>query len=203
MLADSDLYWLAGLLEGEGYFGMIPNNVGGKTYRYPRIGVTMTDEDVVSRVAELWQIRLQVIDPRKDGRSKLLQYRAHISGSRAVLWMEKLKPLMGNRRQRQIEETLAIHNSKEPAVLRQQRASIELAKTRFRSSTGQFIEQDALGAKIRGSARGTHGTLSSLKYCGPPACDACRQVYNAWRRQRYAITHGKSMPLLINEFVSS
>jgi hypothetical protein len=43
--------WLAGLLEGEGYFGLIPNKVKGKTYRYARVGVTMTDEDVIRRAA--------------------------------------------------------------------------------------------------------------------------------------------------------
>jgi hypothetical protein len=29
---DSDLYWLAGLLEGEGHFGIYRNTVDGKIY---------------------------------------------------------------------------------------------------------------------------------------------------------------------------
>jgi hypothetical protein len=33
--SDTEIAWLAGLLEGEGYFGMVNNRVNGKTYRYP------------------------------------------------------------------------------------------------------------------------------------------------------------------------
>ena len=48
-LAEVDVGWLAGLLEGEGYFGLVPNKSGGKTYHYARLGVTMTDSDGVER----------------------------------------------------------------------------------------------------------------------------------------------------------
>jgi len=36
----------------------------------------------------------------------------------------------------------------------------------------------------RGSvwARGTHGTLSAYRYCGPPKCPECRAAKRAWTR---------------------
>src|SRR5262245_20148534 len=41
-------YWLAGLLEGEGAFMVT------KQGQQPRPVVSMTDEDVIARVAEMW-----------------------------------------------------------------------------------------------------------------------------------------------------
>lgn len=54
-MTEIETAWLAGLLEGEGYFGTINSWVSGRCYRYPRIGVNMTDRDVIDRVATLWE----------------------------------------------------------------------------------------------------------------------------------------------------
>lgn len=43
----------------------------------------------------------------------------------------------------------------------------------------------------RKSARGTHGTLSAYRYCGPPKCDACRAVKSAYNQQRAANSIGR------------
>lgn len=36
-------------------------------------------------------------------------------------------------------------------------------------------------------ARGTHGTISAYRHCGPPKCEACREAkrvtQNAWRKR--------------------
>jgi len=99
-ISQFELVWLAGLLEGEGYFGMIKNHTGGKVYRYARVGVTMTDRDVIERVARLWQTKVFVVKP--SGVSKKTAYRAHIFGQRAVQLMRRLFSHMGERRQRQM-----------------------------------------------------------------------------------------------------
>jgi hypothetical protein len=65
----SRIDWLAGLLEGEGYFGTIPSHVGGQTYRYPRVGISMTDRDVIARVAPPFPRRRR---PASHGAQRLL-----------------------------------------------------------------------------------------------------------------------------------
>lgn len=105
MTPDQSLAWLAGLLEGEGYFGTIINRVAGRAYRYPRIGVNMTDADVIGRVASLWGVSVYVMRPA--GLSKKTAYRTIILGSRAAIWMRQLYPFMGARRREQIDRAIA------------------------------------------------------------------------------------------------
>jgi hypothetical protein len=90
---DQSLAWLAGLLEGEGYFGTVNNRVAGKVYRYPRVGVNMADSDVIARVASLWSVSVYVM--RQSGVSKKTAYRAATTGARAADWMRRLYPFMG------------------------------------------------------------------------------------------------------------
>ena len=116
--SDAELGWLAGLLEGEGYFGIIRNHgkLNGdrtKVYLYPRIGVSMTDRDVIERVARFWSGKVSVVKPA--GVSKKTSYRTHLFGKRAVRMMRLLRPLMGERRRKQIDNTLGT-NSKAGAL---------------------------------------------------------------------------------------
>lgn len=105
-IPSNDLAWLAGLLEGEGYFGTIRNHVGGKVYPYPRVGVTMTDRDVIARVAALWSVKVNVVRPY--GVSKKTSYRVQIIGRRAAEMMLLLYAMMGTRRRAQIDGALGI-----------------------------------------------------------------------------------------------
>lgn len=106
-MSDKELYWLAGLLEGEGSFlpgpPSAPNTVG--------IALTMTDEDVVARVAALWGVTYHEV---RRNRSTMMGWKAifyvHLRGKRAAELMQRLRPLMGLRRQRQIERALASYN---------------------------------------------------------------------------------------------
>jgi hypothetical protein len=94
----SDIEWLAGLLEGEGYFGM-------KTKSNPQICLDMGDEDVVARMARV--VRGKCLGPYKPGpRSVIPRYRTNVSGVKAVGLMMTLHGLMGRRRQSQIERAL-------------------------------------------------------------------------------------------------
>lgn len=94
-----DVQWLAGLLEGEGCFIWYKQNGA----RYPRIQVTMTDLDVVQRVADiLGGNSVQAHAPDQFKR----KYVTKITGTRAVEWMRILRPLMGQRRGSRIDEIL-------------------------------------------------------------------------------------------------
>lgn len=55
-MTDTDIAWVAGLLEGEGYFGCriaTTKNRPGKAYLQVRICVNMTDEDVLRRAQSI------------------------------------------------------------------------------------------------------------------------------------------------------
>lgn len=98
-----DIYWLAGLLEGEGCFAD-----NGPTYRdVPLIVVKMYDLDVVGRALSVLNpggCRLPTVYRRVDRTQPF--HVAKISGNRAAGWMMTLYPLMGERRQARIREVL-------------------------------------------------------------------------------------------------
>lgn len=116
----SELAWLAGLLEGEGSFAVIRNHVRGRTYEYPQIVVTMTDQDVIERVAHLFGNSVYHLGVPKshDNRARLPQYRAQVSGASAAAWMRRLLPLMGARRGRRIQEVLDSYGEQIPGEVR-------------------------------------------------------------------------------------
>lgn len=97
-----DLLWLAGLLEGEGSFcAPSPSKP-----HYPFISLAMTDRDVVGRVAAMLETSVRVVQPQKSGWK--VQYRMLLRGRRAGVFMWKLYPLMGQRRQAQIVRALTL-----------------------------------------------------------------------------------------------
>lgn len=89
-----DIYWLAGLLEGEGCFSL--------TNGYPRMSVAMTDRDVILQVCLL--LCLPVLGPYKQTypTGKPI-YRCQVTGKRAVGIMLTLYPLLSMRRQASIQ----------------------------------------------------------------------------------------------------
>ncbi len=103
-VASCDLHWLAGLLEGEGSFLKGPPSAP----RYPVLALQMTDEDVVARVAAMFDRRVGCWRPPED--RWLPTYVVRITGSKAVAWMTELRPLMGHRRQMQIDQAVASYH---------------------------------------------------------------------------------------------
>lgn len=98
-MKEQDLYWLAGLLEGEGYF----------TYsKSATISLQMTDRDIVERVSNLFGGK-SIIETKARAKQNKDSYHCRIHGQAAVDLMEQLLPLMGNRRQDKIREVLARH----------------------------------------------------------------------------------------------
>lgn len=76
----------------------------------PRISLSMTDEDVVSRVANLWGTSYHAShsDVAKSKGWKV-QYATLVRGKRAVEWMKLLRPHMFSRRQIQIDKALSCY----------------------------------------------------------------------------------------------
>jgi hypothetical protein len=99
-----DIVWLAGFLEGEGFFTL----VDGK-------GILMasdsTDLDVIEHAARIVSMP-KVYGPYGNGVSKntgiphKLKYRVQVHGKKAASWMMTLFPLMGTRRKEQIKKAL-------------------------------------------------------------------------------------------------
>jgi len=92
-----DIKWLAGLLEGEGTFGL--GSDGSVA-----ISVGMTDADVIERAA-----MLMGQGPHRPyfERGQMPRYTAKVSGWQAAGWMMTLYSLMGARRQARIASLLA------------------------------------------------------------------------------------------------
>jgi len=98
-----DLHWLAGLLEGEGSFIVGPPSARNQ----PRISISMTDEDVILRVAKLFGVA-HVHGRRATGKAHWKPaFQVQLRGRRGVELMRELRPLMGERRREQIDRAVA------------------------------------------------------------------------------------------------
>lgn len=95
-----DIYWLAGMLEGEGSFCQQPNR------KFPRISFVSTDFDVALRVATLLNCNVGGRgDKNRPGHHKPV-YLVQVAGREAIGWMMTLYRLMGQRRRAKIRELL-------------------------------------------------------------------------------------------------
>jgi hypothetical protein len=65
----------------------------------------MTDRDVVEKAAELLEASIFVVRPRQA--HWRTAYGARVTGRRAAAWMNRLRPLMGERRRSQIDRAVA------------------------------------------------------------------------------------------------
>ena len=98
----SDLLWLAGLLEGDGYFGWKSNR--------SVIKIELVDEDVVEKVSTLMGTSCLRVAPRKNGWKPL--FLSSLNGSKASAWMRVLLPYMGKRRALVMERSLRMEERK-------------------------------------------------------------------------------------------
>ncbi len=85
MIKTVDIAWLAGLLEGDGYFGQVR--------KCPIIKLAMTAEDTVTRVASMWG---SVVNHRRN------IWETTISGARSVSIMMTLYTFLGKRRREMV-----------------------------------------------------------------------------------------------------
>lgn len=96
-----DIYWIAGILEGEGHFGL------SHSENYPRISLTMTDEDIVSRVKDIMSPRTLIHRHHRNPLDWKPIYELRINSHYAVGWMMTLYSIMSARRKEQIQDTLS------------------------------------------------------------------------------------------------
>lgn len=124
------LHWLAGLLEGEGSFTAgIPANPAK-----PIISLQMTDEDVVAKVAAIFQVKYHQVEMNHE-KGWRDTYRLRIAGKKAVAVMKLLRPLMGERRQGQIDKALACYNGDTRKVITLE----QIEDIRNRSQNGENV----------------------------------------------------------------
>jgi hypothetical protein len=122
-LPTAELHWLAGLLEGEGTFMTGPPSSPG----LPVIAVNMTD------------VRPRNVRWRTS-------YQVRVNGRDAVRWMSLLKPLMGSRRQAQIDRALASYAPRPVALLTD--AAARAALEALRSGDAVKVVADRFGVSI-------------------------------------------------------
>ena len=141
--SDTEVAWLAGLLEGEGSFLMARCRAGDEWdkqrdhgYRYPKIVVGMTDEDVINRVAAMFGTSVYKL-PRQPQRKQA--WRSQIMGAQAAIWMKLLYPWLGERRRAKIDEILAEYDMRAPGDQLRREACSRAAGQRCRRG-GRFVK---------------------------------------------------------------
>jgi hypothetical protein len=95
-----ELYWLAGWLEGEGSFTAPPPS----SPRRPRIQAVCSDKDVISEVSRL--LRVKAREERRRSPDRVPLWRVLLTGGRAMTLMQAIRPVMGSRRQHQIDRAI-------------------------------------------------------------------------------------------------
>jgi hypothetical protein len=129
------LHWLAGLLEGEGTFLAGPPSAP----RSPAVQVAMVDRDVIERAAALLGAAVTVVPSRREGWKTA--YCVRVRGTRAVLWMERLHPLMGVRRREQIDRAIASYEPDPRRLLDDERAAEALRRLAEGESVREVAER--------------------------------------------------------------
>ena len=94
------LILLAGIFEGEGWFGL--NKTKNPTFTPTAVlEVQMSDEDVVQKFQRYCNTNKKIHFKRKRKEHYKDQYRFTLSGSRALQLMEEMLPYLGIRRKQQ------------------------------------------------------------------------------------------------------
>lgn len=111
MIETKDIAWLAGIIEGEGSISICNggfNKTYSKYYITPHIQVTMTDKDVIDRVASIWKSKTRgPYKKERNGTQCKDAYNTSIGGMKAASWLMTLYPLFGVRRRAKAKEVLA------------------------------------------------------------------------------------------------
>lgn len=102
-----DTAWLAGILEGEGYFGAQKSlRPSGNYSKRISVRLEMTDEDIISRVADITGIG-NIGEYHRPG-YRISYYWQVQSKTDASCIMRLIYPYMGKRRREQIERCMAL-----------------------------------------------------------------------------------------------
>lgn len=91
----TDIYWIAGLLDGEGCFGF---------HKSPQIQLNMIDLDIIERARNILRQSSKITVVERIGYKT--QFKITIAGSDMIGWMMTIYPLMSSRRQIKIKEVI-------------------------------------------------------------------------------------------------
>lgn len=92
-LQDTDLAYLAGLLDGEGSYGIFRDKTGPNTVVWrPKITISMTDEEVIDFVATTWGTTRHKVKRKQYNPNHNEQYVTIISGKKAIAFSEAIRP---------------------------------------------------------------------------------------------------------------
>lgn len=98
-----NIYWLAGLLEGEGYFA---SRKSKDVYYCPVISIQMTDSDIIYRAKSIMGGTASVTSYIPSNEKYKVKYTYSIQGDLAIQWMMTLYPLLGDRRKAKVKEVI-------------------------------------------------------------------------------------------------
>ncbi len=158
-MTKTELYWVAGLLEGEGCFS---RKSSGGTSRNILVSCQMTDPDVLKRLQRIAGGTFH--GPHGNGpRGRLPRYMWRVHGKAARLLMEKLLPLMGKRRSGRIR-----------LLIREYDAVVDHVFRLLHIDSGRIVETTALRPllrKLKLNETNLWRTLSGE-----------RRQYRGWRR---------------------
>lgn len=104
-----EIYWLAGILDGEGSFTIDFRNERSKKYPSIRVNVGMTDEDTIFKLQEITGVGYISSSFLPSGK-EIYQWQIAKQQDVAALIMT-IYPLMSKRRKQRIEELLFIWRS--------------------------------------------------------------------------------------------
>lgn len=109
---ETEAAWLAGLMEGEGYFVLTtkrpPRKDGLPSMRQATIGVKMTDLDIIERLRTITGVGRLYHNINTTGLGKKVQH-SWVVNKRMdqIALLEIIRPYMGERRGAKIDEVLA------------------------------------------------------------------------------------------------
>jgi len=154
MIKSTDIYYVAGILEGEGNFNY---------YSAPRIFLKMTDYDVVSKVKLIMNVDVNIGEQNRNGWKTA--YILAVNSHYAVSWMMTLYPLMSARRKEQIKQVLSkwrnakgyngftITTGEKLISMIARKHSITMGNARIRLRDGEFVTDSTGQTYIGGPLR--------------------------------------------------
>lgn len=149
-----DIYWIAGILEGEGSFSNESNS--------PRIRLKMTDRDIVNRARLILNSDVEIKTIPETYPNKETYY-ITITGNIAVQWMYTLYPILGIRRRLRIK-----------GIVESWKNSTQRVSGSNRCAKGHRLEEYGRDYYI---IIGRSGTASKQ-------CKQCQKISSALRRSR-------------------
>ena len=141
-MTQDQLTWLAGWLEGEGWFGLSSGTLC--------IQACSTDVDIITKVAALLETE-KIAKKKPTALTRRQAYVCRVFGDRAATLMTALLPFMGERRSGRMRELITHHNNR--SVRRSAAGIRRWADPTFRERTSVAIRE----ARKDGGNQYTHG----------------------------------------------